>query len=132
MATDLVVKIFSFSFHTSGIPEDDSGNGGGFIFDCRCLPNPGRDPAYAEYTGKDIEVIEFLEKHAVIKQFLDYITGIIDLAAENYQSRNFANLLVAFGCTGGQHRSVYFAERLAEHLARQNVSSEVHHLVLES
>ena len=131
MATDLVVKIYSFSYFKI-FPEDQSGNNGGFIFDCRCLPNPGREPAYAEFTGKDSEVIEYLERHVVTKQFLSHVTGIVNLAVENYQSRSFTDLMVAFGCTGGQHRSVYFAERLAEHLTRQNVNIEVQHLGLES
>ena len=98
------------------MPGDDRGHGGGFVFDCRALPNPGRFEQFANLTGSDPEVITFLERETSVEQFLVHVFGLIDAAVENYQSRNFTHLLVTFGCTGGRHRSVYCANRLAEHL----------------
>jgi aminoglycoside/choline kinase family phosphotransferase len=112
---DLTVRIESFSYR-NGMPGDDKGHGGGFVFDCRGLPNPGRYEKFAHLTGSDPEVIAFLEKEPPVQQFLGHVFGLIDAAVENYRSRNFTHLLVTFGCTGGQHRSVYCANRLAEHL----------------
>jgi aminoglycoside/choline kinase family phosphotransferase len=128
----LTVRVFSFSFHQD-LPKDDSGNGGGFVFDCRALPNPGREERYKIHTGKDAEVIEYLRKHDVVHQFLANITSLVDASLSNYQSRGFKNLMVSFGCTGGQHRSVYLAEQLAKHLhGRSGVDVVVRHLGLES
>jgi len=112
----MTVRIQSFSFK-NGAPTDDKGHGGGFVFDCRFLPNPGRFLEYKESTGRDRDVIEFLEKEASVGRFFERVAGLVDDAVEDYQKRNFTDLMVSFGCTGGQHRSVYFAERLAAHLA---------------
>ncbi|MBI4063280.1 MAG: phosphotransferase [Elusimicrobia bacterium] len=123
----LTVRIHSFSYK-SGIAMDPTGHGGGYVFDCRALPNPGRDPQYAALTGQDPEVIEFLDKEPAVKEFLSNVLALVNRSVENYRGRNFTDLSVAFGCTGGQHRSVYCAEKLARHLKEKlKVSVEVSH-----
>lgn len=111
----LKINICSFSFR-KGYPEDLSGNGGGFVFDCRFLPNPGRFERYKQFTGKDIEVIEFFKDKPEIDNFLRQIEEMLKPAIKNYLERKFENLQVSFGCTGGQHRSVYCAEQTAKRL----------------
>lgn len=128
----LTVKIFSFSFHQGGPPKDDSGNGGGFVFDARGIPNPGREERFKELTGKDAPVIEYLDQQESAHQFLRHAIALVDATVENYKNRGFGNLMVSFGCTGGQHRSVYLAEHLAEQLRqRSGVDVLVRHLQLE-
>jgi aminoglycoside/choline kinase family phosphotransferase len=127
----MVVRIFSFSFH-QGLPKDESGNGGGFVFDVRSLPNPGREERYKNLTGKDSPVIDYLTQQEVVHQYLANVTSLVDASVSNYQSRGFKDLMVSFGCTGGRHRSVYFAEQLAKHLhGRDGVEVVVGHLALE-
>src|SRR5579859_5011065 len=111
----LTVRIFSFSFHR-GLPQDDSGNGGGFVFDGRSLPNPGREERFKTLTGKDAPVIDYLSQHESVREFLASATSLVDASVNAYQRRGFKHLMVSFGCTGGQHRSVYLAEQLARHL----------------
>ncbi len=111
----LTVRIFSFSFHR-GLPQDDTGNGGGFVFDGRGLPNPGRDERFKTLTGKDAAVIEYLDQQESVHQFLSSVVSLVDASVSAYQHRGFKHLMVSFGCTGGQHRSVYLAEQLAKHL----------------
>ncbi|MDD4848177.1 MAG: RNase adapter RapZ [Bacteroidales bacterium] len=108
----LVVRIFSFSYK-KGFPKDASGNGGGHIFDCRALPNPGREERFKTKTGHDQEVKDFLNGDAAVERYFNNVKDIVFQSIENYTERGFENLMVSFGCTGGQHRSVYFAERMA-------------------
>jgi aminoglycoside/choline kinase family phosphotransferase len=128
----LTVRIFSFSFHRGGPPEDDTGHGGGFVFDCRSLPNPGREQRFKPLTGKDQPVIEYLRQQESLSPFLASVTSLVDASVSNYQARGFRNLMVCFGCTGGQHRSVFMAEALAQHLRERNgINVVLRHTELE-
>jgi aminoglycoside/choline kinase family phosphotransferase len=130
-ADNLIVRIFSFSFH-QGLPKDETGNGGGFVFDGRSLPNPGREERFKSLTGKDAPVIEYLHQQESVHQFLAGVLSLVDASVNTYQQRRFKNLMVSFGCTGGQHRSVYLAEQLAKRLRNRNgVEVVVRHLELE-
>lgn len=123
----LTVVINSFSYKR-GIPIDESGHGGGFAFDCRALNNPGRYEQYKKLTGKDLKVIEFLNKEENVHKFIENVKGIVEISIENYLHRNFSNLTINFGCTGGQHRSVFMAEYFANYLKdKYNVKVVVRH-----
>ena len=127
----LTVRVFSFSFHR-GLPQDDTGNGGGFVFDGRSLPNPGREERFRDLTGKDAPVIDYLNQQEGVHQFLASAKALVDASVSAYQRRGFKHLMVSFGCTGGQHRSVYLAEQLAKRLrGRNGVEVVVRHLELE-
>src|SRR5882724_5603210 len=127
--TALVVKINSFSYRGQ-IPEDTSGNGGGFVFDCRGISNPGRIESMRTKTGRDKEVKDFLEQQTRMQSFLNSVFDIVDITVEEYIKRDFESLMVSFGCTGGQHRSVYAADALARHLKNKfKVKIELKHLV---
>ena len=114
----LVVKVYSFSYR-KGIPEDESGNGGGYVFDCRSTHNPGRYEPYKQLTGLDEPVIRFLEDDGEILTFLESVYKLADAHVRRYIQRGFTSLMFSFGCTGGQHRSVYSAQHLAEHIHRK-------------
>jgi aminoglycoside/choline kinase family phosphotransferase len=128
----LAVSIYSFSFHRGGVPKDENGNGGGFVFDGRAIHNPGREDQFKNLTGKDAPVVEFLDHQESAQAFLANARSLVDASVAEYQRRGFKNLMVSFGCTGGQHRSVYLAEQLAKHLRqRSGVNVTVHHRELE-
>jgi aminoglycoside/choline kinase family phosphotransferase len=128
---NLAVRIFSFSFHHD-LPKDDSGNGGGFIFDARSLPNPGREERFKQLTGKDAPVIDYLNQQEGVHQYLASVVSLVEASVVSYQQRGFKNLMVSFGCTGGQHRSVFLAEHLAKRLRGQSgVEVVVRHLEME-
>ena len=112
----LEVKVYSFSFK-KGIPHDGTGNGGGYVFDCRSIHNPGRYEQYRKLTGRDEPVIRFLEEDGEVLSFMDHVCGVVVPHVRTYRERGFTSLVVCFGCTGGQHRSVYCAESLACRLA---------------
>ena len=130
-STPLVVKICSFSYK-KGIPEDATGNGGGFVFDCRGIENPGRYEQYKTIHGRNKPVMEFLERQTRMQDFLNSVFDIVDISVEEYIRRGFTNLSVNFGCTGGQHRSVYAADALARHLKNKyKVQIDLCHIVQE-
>ena len=112
----MLVTIYSFSYK-KGLPVDTSGNGGGYVFDCRGTHNPGKYEQYKTLTGLDQPVIDFLENDGEILTFLESVYALVDHHVARFIERDFTHLQVAFGCTGGQHRSVYCAEHLAAHLA---------------
>ena len=126
--TPLTVTVCSFSFK-KGIPEDKSGNGGGYVFDCRSTHNPGKYEQYKHLTGKDQPVIDFLEQDGEILTFLESVYRLVDHHVERFLERGFSHLQIAFGCTGGQHRSVYSAEATARHLRERfpNIHIELFH-----
>ena len=123
----LTVKVMSFAYK-KGIPNDATGNGGGFVFDCRAINNPGKYERYKPFTGLDDPVIKFLEDDGEVTIFLEHAYALVDAAVKRYKERGFTNLMVCFGCTGGQHRSVYCAQHLAEHInSAFNVKVELVH-----
>lgn len=126
----LKVRVFSFSFHRQP-PVDESGNGGGFVFDARSLPNPGREERFKQLTGKDAPVIEYLNQQESVHRFFSSAAALVDSTVAAYQKRGFKDLMVSFGCTGGQHRSVFLAESLARHLRAQGVEVVLRHIEQE-
>ena len=127
--SSLTVTVNSFSFK-KGYPDDFSGNGGGFVFDCRALPNPGREPQFKTKTGRDWEVVEYLEAKPQTQVFLDHVKAIVGQSVDNYLDRHFSHLMISFGCTGGQHRSVYFAQSIADWIRKTypSVLVKVNHI----
>jgi aminoglycoside/choline kinase family phosphotransferase len=131
-ADSLTVRIMSFSFHR-GMPKDESGHGGGFVFDGRSLPNPGREERFKALTGRDAPVIEYLNQQESVHQFMASVMSLVDASVNEYQRRGFKSLMVSFGCTGGQHRSVFLAEQLAKRLrGRNGVDVILRHRELEN
>lgn len=127
----LTVTVTSFSYKR-GIPVDESGNGGGFVFDCRAIHNPGKYDEYKPLTGKQKPVIAFLDKEPEMQDFLKDVYSLVSRSVEKYLSRGFTSLMVNFGCTGGQHRSVYSAEHLAAFLQENySVKVELQHVEQE-
>lgn len=116
MDNKLNIKIYSFSYKKGGIPADETDNGGGFVFDCRGILNPGRIEEYKPQTGNDKPVQDFLETKTEMPKFLDLIKQLVSITIDDYVARGFESLQISFGCTGGQHRSVYGAIRLGEFL----------------
>ena len=128
----LVIRVNSFSYKKGGIPSDDSGNGGGFVFDCRGILNPGRIEEYKKQTGRDESVINYLQEKTRIHEFLDLIHKTISITVDDYLDRGFENLIVSFGCTGGQHRSVYSADQTAKFLGEKyGIKTIIHHIEQE-
>jgi aminoglycoside/choline kinase family phosphotransferase len=133
IAAPLTVKVVSFSYLKAGMPPDESGNGGGFVFDCRALPNPGRHEAYRHLNGLDREVRDFLRKQDEVSEFIGKVMSIITQSVENYIDRGFEHLMIGFGCTGGQHRSVYCAGEVARRLKEKyNIHVVVQHYQKET
>ncbi len=131
-AKTLTVRIASFSFHQGGPPKDESGHGGGFVFDVRSIPNPGREERFQALCGRDAPVVQYLEAQESAHQFLANALSLVEASVKEYQRRGFTNLMVSFGCTGGRHRSVYMAEQLAERLrGKAGVNVIVRHTELE-
>ena len=131
-AENLTVRIWSFSRHR-GEPKDESGNGGGYIFDGRDLPNPGREERFKALTGKDAPVIDYLNQQESVRQYMANVISLVDAHVNEWQRRRFKHLMVSFACTGGRHRSVYLAEQLAKHLRERNgVDVVVQHRELET
>ncbi len=131
-AENLTVRIFSFSFHR-GLPKDETGHGGGFVFDGRSLPNPGREERFKPLTGRDAPVVEYLNQQESVHQFLASVFSLVEASVNEYQRRGFKSLMVSFGCTGGQHRSVYLAEQLAKRFrGRSGVEVVLRHRELEA
>jgi hypothetical protein len=116
--TPLTITVVSFSYR-NGYPPDNSGNGGGFVFDCRGLSNPGRLPEFGNLNGRNLAVVDYLEKEPAVKAFLQAVFAALDISVSNYIERGFTHLAVAFGCTGGQHRSVYCAEQTAKYIVEK-------------
>lgn len=114
----LTVVVSSFSYK-KGIPQDNSTHGGGFVFDCRALPNPGRLEPYKTMNGRDQAVKDYLEQYDTVHEFKQHVFAIVDMSVDNYLERKFSHLCINFGCTGGQHRSVYFAQSTADHLQKK-------------
>jgi len=128
-STPLIVKINSFSYLKTGYPKDASDNGGGFVFDCRGVLNPGRIEEFKQQTGRDKPVIDFLEQQTKMPDFLNSVYNLADIAVEDYIKRGFSSLMINFGCTGGQHRSVYAADALTRHLRNKfKVKIDLHHI----
>lgn len=125
MSNQLTIKVYSFSYKKGGIPKDDTDNGGGFVFDCRGILNPGRQEEYKNLTGADKLVQEYLEQKTKMPKFLQLAKGIVSINIEDYLDRGFENLQIAFGCTGGQHRSVYSAIKTAEFIKAQYPQAKV-------
>lgn len=128
----LTIDIFSFGFQKSGIPSDESGNNGGYVFDCRALPNPHRDETLRPLTGRDAEIMRFFAEFPQVEEFIRRTVELITSHADVFVQREFSHLMVSFGCTGGRHRSVYCAEMVAKKLSERNYSVKLTHTELDA
>lgn len=131
-STPLTIHLFSFSYRNGGIPHDEGGHGGGFVFDCRALPNPHWDEALRPHTGLEAPVRGFLEAQPEVTTFLEHVAGLVLASAATYTRLERERLMVSFGCTGGKHRSVYTASRMAEALQAAGYRVVTRHLGLEA
>lgn len=129
MSKSLHIDIHSFSYKKGGIPKDTTDNGGGFVFDCRGILNPGRIEEYKSQTGNDVRVQDYLEVNTKMPEFINLVKQLVSINIEDYLARGFENLQINFGCTGGQHRSVYSAIKIAEFVKTNFPQAEVslHH-----
>jgi len=127
----LTIHLFSFGFKFGGAPADESGHGGGFVFDCRALPNPFWDEALRPHSGRDAPVVAFMESHPEIQEFAGHALWLVRHASQAYRSMGRERLMVSFGCTGGRHRSVYQAERLYAGLCADGFRAVLAHRDLE-
>ncbi|MDQ6756082.1 MAG: hypothetical protein M3004_04020, partial [Bacteroidota bacterium] len=128
-STPLVVKVNSFSYKKNGIPKDETPNGGGFVFDCRGILNPGRFEEFKQLNGRNKIVKDFLEQETQMPEFLNNVYNLVDISVEDYIKRGFSSLMVSFGCTGGCHRSVYAADAVVRHLRNKfGVKVELNHI----
>lgn len=123
----LRIHIRSFSYHKGGVPSDPTGHGGGFVFDCRFLPNPGREERYRELTGRDPEVADYLEARPEVWAFRERVFRMVENAVDGVRGKGYEDLTICFGCTGGQHRSVFFAEALHRHLTERGERCDLTH-----
>ncbi|MCZ6729154.1 MAG: hypothetical protein O7C61_05550 [SAR324 cluster bacterium] len=123
----LTIFLFSFSYRNSGAPEDEGGHGGGFVFDCRALPNPYWDEQLRPFSGRDEPIGEFMQRHSEVAEFAHHAAWLVMHAVRNYSERGYGRLMVAFGCTGGRHRSVYQAELLAGRLEQEGFRVVLRH-----
>ena len=121
------IHVRSFSYHKGGIPADPTGHGGGFVFDCRFLPNPGREERYRELTGRDPEVAAYLEGREEARLFRERAFRMVEDAVEGVRGKGYEDFTVCFGCTGGRHRSVFFAEELCRYLAARGERCDLEH-----
>lgn len=121
------ISVYSFGYQKTGIPENDHGDGGGFVFDCRFLPNPHNDPDLRDFTGLDDNIKSFFSDYRSVKSFIDDCVRMVERAAVSYAERDFANLQVSFGCTGGRHRSVYCSEEFCRIMKVKGFNISVEH-----
>ena len=126
----LNLKVYSFGYKFSGVPENEDGDKGGFVFDCRCLPNPYKVESLRKYCGKDLRIIEYFADKKDVHRYIDYCVSLVKLAAENYIERKFENMQICFGCTGGYHRSVYCCEKFVEIMRQSGFSVDLKHVDL--
>lgn len=128
--SSLKISVFSFGFQKSGIPDNEYDDGGGFVFDCRFLPNPFDDPDLREYTGKDKKIKDFFGGFRAVDSFVHECVNMVEKAANTYLLKKYTNLQISFGCTGGRHRSVYCAENFKKVMKKKGWSLELEHIEL--
>ena len=124
----VTIYLYSFSYKYGASPQDDSGHGGGFVFDCRGLPNPHWDEKLRPHNGSEEPIIHFMASHPEAQTYLDHCTGLVLDTARTYEERGYERLMAAFGCTGGKHRSVYMAEQVGNRLEQAGFRVLMAHL----